>query len=120
MPDKYNMKLLTAWEQVYKSGQLTLWIFLSLKDGPKYVKEIQEFVERNAFSTDEKSLYRSLRKFHDLEMVGYEAKDGERGPERKYYYLTDIGKEILEEFVERNLKVFYQPNIVKLIKDSVT
>tara|TARA_B100000780_G_scaffold277316_1_gene247728 strand:- start:491 stop:604 length:114 start_codon:yes stop_codon:yes gene_type:complete len=25
--------LLSSWEETYKKGQLTLWIFLALKDG---------------------------------------------------------------------------------------
>ena len=37
--------LLSSWEQTYKKGQLTLWIFLALKDGQKYVDEIKEFIE---------------------------------------------------------------------------
>ncbi len=58
-----------------------------------------------------------MRKFYDLEMVDYESKDGDRGPERKYYFITDLGKEILQDFARRNLKVFYKSNIVKLIKE---
>ncbi|NLT50195.1 MAG: PadR family transcriptional regulator, partial [Ignavibacteria bacterium] len=30
-------ELLSAWEETYKKGQLTLWVFLALKDGKKYV-----------------------------------------------------------------------------------
>ena len=37
--------LLNSWEETYKKGQLTLWIFLSLKDGDKYVDEIKYFIE---------------------------------------------------------------------------
>ena len=33
--------LLTSWEETYKKGQLTLWVFLALKDGQKYVDEIK-------------------------------------------------------------------------------
>jgi len=37
--------LLNSWEETYKKGQLTLWIFLSLKDGDKYVDEINSFLK---------------------------------------------------------------------------
>ena len=36
--------LLSSWEETYKKGQLTLWIFLALKDGQKYVDEIKKFI----------------------------------------------------------------------------
>jgi len=41
-------ELLATWEETYKKGQLTLWIFLSLKDGRKYVDEIKSFVEEQS------------------------------------------------------------------------
>jgi phospholipid N-methyltransferase len=37
--------LLSSWEETYKKGQLTLWIFLAFKDGQKYVDEIKEFCD---------------------------------------------------------------------------
>ncbi len=43
--DKMQKELLNAWEETYKKGQLTLWIFLALKEGPKYVNELQETIE---------------------------------------------------------------------------
>ena len=51
--------LLNSWEETYKKGQLTLWIFLSLKDGDKYVDEIKSFIENmsnNTISCEEQSL----------------------------------------------------------------
>ncbi len=54
-------ELLSAWEETYKKGQLTLWIFLSLKDGKKYVDEIKGFVEEQSNQTmtcESQSLYR--------------------------------------------------------------
>ena len=38
-------ELLNAWEETYKKGQLTFWVFLGLKEGKKCVEEIKEFVE---------------------------------------------------------------------------
>ena len=39
-------ELLNAWEETYKKGQLTFWVFLSLKESNKCVEEIKEFVEK--------------------------------------------------------------------------
>jgi DNA-binding PadR family transcriptional regulator len=112
-------ELLNSWEQTYKKGQLTLWIFLSLKDGSKYVDEIKSFIEINSegtISCEEQSLYRSLRKFHHVNIVKFDLKDGNKGPSRKYYSLTDLGKTLLESFIKRNVNLFYKPSIKNLIQ----
>ena len=59
-------ELLNAWEETYKKGQLTFWVFLALKQSHKCVEEIKEFVEKESegtMSCEEQSLYRNLRKF---------------------------------------------------------
>lgn len=61
-----------------------MWIFLSLKEGPKYVSGLQESIERFSKGTiraEDQSLYRTLR---------------------KYYHLTPLGESLLHSFVERN------------------
>jgi DNA-binding PadR family transcriptional regulator len=47
--------------------------------------------------------------------VEYEHKEGNKGPDRKYYFLTPLGKELLKEFITRNIKLFYKEEIKKLI-----
>ena len=77
--DKQFEELLFAWEETYKKGQLTLWIFLALKDGKKYVDEIKAFVEdasNQSMTCEEQSLYRNLRKYQHIGVVDYER--GER------------------------------------------
>lgn len=111
-------QLLDAWEETHKKGQLTLWIFLALRDGPKYVSEIQNFIEINTGQTiicEEQSLYRALRKFHLVGMTGFNPGKGQGGPDRKYHYLTPMGEEILNRFVERNIRLFFRPEIEMLM-----
>ena len=72
-------ELLSAWEETYKKGQLTLWIFLSLKDGKKYVDEIKSFVEEQSNHTmtcENQSLYRNLRKYQHVGVVNFETGQG--------------------------------------------
>ena len=112
-------ELLSAWEETYKKGQLTLWIFLALKDGKKYVDEIKTFVEeqsRNTMTCESQSLYRNLRKFQHVGVVDFEAGEGNKGPERKYYFLTDLGQSLLNSFIERNIKLFFNEQIINLLK----
>ena len=111
-------ELLSAWEETYKKGQLTLWIFLSLKDGKKYVDEIKTFVEEQSNHTmtcEVQSLYRNLRKYQHIGVVDFETGEGNKGPERKYYFLTELGLELLTSFIERNINLFFSKQIKNLI-----
>lgn len=112
-------ELLSAWEETYKKGQLTLWVFLALEDGSKCVDDIRGFIDsqsKGSMVCEEQSLYRNLRKFQHLQIVDFEPGRGNRGPDRKYYFLTLLGKKLLQEFVRRNMLIFFQPPITKLIK----
>lgn len=114
-------ELLSAWEETYKKGQLTLWIFLSLKDGKKYVDEIKSFVEEQSNHTmtcESQSLYRTLRKYQYIGVVNFENGIGNKGPERKYYFLTDVGKELLNQFVHRNINLFFGNKIKNLLNQE--
>lgn len=111
-------ELLSAWEETYKKGQLTLWVFLALREGRKCVEDIKEFVERmseGTMSCEEQSLYRNLRKFQHLEIVTYESRKVSKGPDRKYYYLTETGEELFKRFVERNILIFTKESIINLL-----
>ena len=111
-------ELLSAWEETYKKGQLTLWIFLALKEGKKYVEEISAFIETysmNTMTCEAQTLYRSLRKFKHIGVVDFEPGEGHKGPDRKYYYLTDLGHALLNKFTERNIHLFYTPEIKNLM-----
>ena len=113
------MELLSAWEETYKKGQLTLWIFLSLQEDKKCVDEIKDFVEKKTKGTitcEEQSLYRALRKFEHIEVLKYELRKGNKGPDRKYYFLTNLGQELFAQFVKRNICLFYSEEISNLLK----
>ena len=47
-------------------------------------------------SCEEQSLYRNLRKFQHLDIVTYESIKVSKGPERKYYCLTEMGNELFK------------------------
>src|SRR5690348_3088583 len=110
---KYDQDLLNAWEETHKKGQLTLWVFLALKDGAKHMQQIKEFIDRytnQAVSVDVKSMYRALRRYYDAEMIDYSNVPSDNGPDLKVYRLTDTGRHVLEEFIDRNItSVYYQP-----------
>lgn len=118
MNKKLLEQLLASWEETHKKGQLTFWIFLALHNGEKYADEIRIFVQEMSnytMSCEEQSLYRILRKFEHIEVVSHRTGKGNKGPERKYYYLTSMGQELFKMFVERNILIFYSREIKKLI-----
>lgn len=111
-------ELLSAWEETYKKGQLTFWVFLALNEGSKCMEEIKEFVERmseGTMSCEEQSLYRNLRKFQHLDIVAYDSRRVSKGPDRKYYFLTEMGRELFRRFVERNIMIFTKDSIINLL-----
>jgi len=115
---KIQEELLNAWEETYKKGQLTLWIFLSLKEGPKYVTQLQDSIEifsKGTIRAEEQSLYRTLRKFYHLKMVDFSSRKGHKGPDRKYYHLTPLGLSLLHDFVERNVLLFFEEPLKSLL-----
>ena len=117
--DTYQQNLLDGWEEVYKKSQLTLWIMFALKDGEKYMADIKEFILRatnGILSADDQSMYRALRRFHDVELVDFTTEAGDGGPDRKIYKLTSTGSAVLKAFVQRNItKVIFKPEVRKLI-----
>ncbi len=118
MDEKMLDELLTAWEETYKKGQLTFWVFLALKENPKCVDEIKESVVKLSEGTiicEEQSLYRLLRKFLQLEIVSFETGKGNRGPDRKYYNLTIWGEKLFQRFVDRNIKLLTKKTVVNLL-----
>jgi PadR family transcriptional regulator, regulatory protein PadR len=121
--DNYEEKLLAGWEEVFKKGQLTLWIMLALKDGPKHMAEIKQFIAEatnGSLSADDQSMYRALRRYYDTEMVDFTQQPGKNGPDRKVYSLTQIGAEVLQNFIKRNItEVFYKPSLKQLIEGSI-
>lgn len=114
----FEKELLDTWESTYRKGQLTLWLLLALRDEPRYAADIKVFVESRTGGTitcEDQSLYRALRKFYDLEIVDYKLREGNKGPDRKYYFLTDIGRNLLKQFIQRNVKILYNKSLIDLL-----
>jgi len=113
--------LVADWDDVYKKGQLTFWILLSIYDGKKYAAQINEFMYAatdGAFEVKEQSLYRALRRFSSMDLVHItEEESPSSGPKRKYYQLTQTGEKVLGTFVNLHMKPLLSPNITRLIHE---
>ena len=79
--EKKLKELLNSWEETYKKGQLTLWIFLALQEDKMYVDEIRDFVitkSNGTITCEEQSLYRALRKYEQIDVLDYELRKEQR------------------------------------------
>lgn len=110
-------EFLDAWEEIYKRGHLTFWVLLALSSEPLatpelYVK-IRDFSANN-FNVTEQSMYRALRRFHDVGLI-----EIKRGEDRrsKLYMLTQTGRNILRGFVERNIAPLYSLTLQRAFKE---
>ncbi|MDP2920564.1 MAG: PadR family transcriptional regulator, partial [Dehalococcoidia bacterium] len=101
--------LLSQWEETYKKGLLSFWLLLLLAQRKAYPYEMKSAIvdlSQNTISADENSIYRALNRLARCGIVDSEMQLSETGPNRRYYSLTDTGKELLVRFITRNIQVF--------------
>lgn len=112
-------ELLAQWEEVYKRGLLSFWILLLLNEREMYAYEMSDAIARISNGTvvaDDNSIYRALRRFAESGLIESEKRDSDMGPPRRYFWLTQLGQELLRRFIERNILLFQQPQVMKAIE----
>jgi PadR family transcriptional regulator PadR len=112
-------QMLDNWESVYKKGLLTFWILLLLDGKLSYPYEMSAEVMRlsqGTISADGNSIYRAISRFEEVGLVASQSGESKLGPPRKYYNLTEIGRELLRRFIERNILIFQNPAVAELIQ----
>jgi DNA-binding PadR family transcriptional regulator len=115
-------ELLNKWEETYKKGLLSFWILLLLYERPSYPYEMSAEVAKisqGTISVDDNSIYRALNRFESVGIVKSELQQSSSGPQRKYYSLTNTGKALLTEFIQRNIQVFESPAVADRISNVV-
>ena len=111
-------ELLTKWEETYKKGLLSFWILLLLYERSSYPYEMSAEVAKisqGTISVDDNSIYRALNRFESVGIVKSELQQSNTGPQRRYYSLTNKGKNLLTEFTRRNIQVFETPFVSERI-----
>jgi len=118
--------LLNKWEETYKKGLLSFWILLLLYERPSYPYEMSAEVSKisqDTISVDDNSIYRALNRFESVGIVRSELQQSSTGPQRRYYSLTDTGKALLTQFIQRNIQVFETPavseRIANILQNSI-
>jgi len=112
-------QLLENWESVYKKGLLTFWLLMLLYEKPSYPYEMSAAVQsisQGMMTADENSIYRAINRFEEMGLVVSQPQESKVGPPRKYYRLTETGRELLRRFVERNIHVFEIPAVAERIQ----
>jgi DNA-binding PadR family transcriptional regulator len=111
-------ELLSKWEETYKKGLLSFWILLLLNERSSYPYEMSSEVAKisqGTISVDDNSIYRALNRFEGVRIVKSELQQSSTGPQRRYYSLTNTGKALLTEFIQRNIQVFETPSVSERI-----
>ena len=111
-------ELLNKWEESYKKGLLSFWILLLLYERPSYPYEMSAEVAKisqGTISVDDNSIYRALNRFESVGIVKSELQQSNTGPQRRYYSLTNTGKTLLTQFIQRNIQVFETPSVSERI-----
>jgi len=114
--------LLDNWESVYKKGLLTFWILLLLDEKPCYPYEMSAEVMRlsqGTISADDNSIYRAVSRFEEMGLIVSERGESQLGPPRKYYRLTENGRELLRRFIQRNILIFQHPAVAERIQHLI-
>jgi PadR family transcriptional regulator PadR len=114
--------LLENWESVYKKGLLTFWILLLLDEKPCYPYEMSAEVMRlsqETISADDNSIYRAVGRFEEMGLIVSERGESQLGPPRKYYRLTENGRELLRRFIQRNILIFQHPAVAERIQHLI-
>ena len=115
--------LLVQWEETYKKGLLSFWLLLLLAQRKAYPYEIRDAINEMSHHTinaDENSIYRSLYRLADSGIVDSEVLPSETGPSRRYFFLTDLGRDLLSRFTTRNILIFEQPDVAELIQKTLS
>lgn len=80
-----------------RKGMLELAVLTVISADKVYVADILKKLASTDFATGEGTLYPLLSRLRREQLVDYEWVESEAGPPRKYYRLTDTGKEQLAQ-----------------------
>ncbi len=79
-----------------RKGMLVYCVLLLCKEGKVYSSQIINRLHQAELIVVEGTLYPLLNRLARDGLLGYEWRESEQGPPRKYYWLTDEGKQALE------------------------
>lgn len=93
------MKIENAKAQMRK-GVLEFCILSILSRGDAYASDIISELKKSKLIVVEGTLYPLLTRQKNAGLLSYRWEESQQGPPRKYYELTEKGKDILKELTE--------------------
>jgi PadR family transcriptional regulator PadR len=82
-----------------RKGVLELCILAIMSEGEAYPSDIIMKLKESELIVKEGTLYPLLTRLKNAELLHYNWRESTSGPPRKYYYVTDLGKEFLNELL---------------------
>lgn len=93
-----NEEFIRKWQSQVKKGTLSFVVLIILKDNEFYGYDlIEKIKERTTIDIAEGTLYPLLNRLKDDGLIESKWVEQETGIPRKYYTLTDVGIDTLEE-----------------------
>jgi len=83
-----------------RKGVLELCILAIVSEQEAYPSDIIETLKANKLIVVEGTLYPLLNRLKNAALLDYTWKESNAGPPRKYYIITDAGREFLESLQE--------------------
>lgn len=83
-----------------RKGVLELCILSMLEERDAYASDIIEYLKKAEMIVVEGTLYPLLTRLKNAGLLAYRWEESTSGPPRKYYSLTDQGKDALAELLE--------------------
>ena len=100
---KNVQKTVNLWEREYKKGLTAYMILLFLQKeclyGYQLTTLLTDLMNRQILFKDN-AIYSVLKQLYKKEFVTCEWRKSEKGPKRKYYTITESGKQLLEVFTQ--------------------
>jgi len=90
-----NQNAISQSETQMRKGMLVYCVLLLCKEGKVYSSQIITRLHQAELIVVEGTLYPLLNRLARDGVLGYEWRESEQGPPRKYYWLTDEGKALL-------------------------
>jgi PadR family transcriptional regulator PadR len=92
-----SSEIVAQSEVQMRKGMLVYCVLLLLKDGKVYTSEIIRSLRQAELIVVEGTLYPLLSRLAKDKLLAYEWQESEQGPPRKYYWLTQEGKNLLKD-----------------------
>ncbi len=83
-----------------KKGVLEMCILYALRGEPLYGYELMKAIRQSFPDVYEASIYAILRRLHQAGLAQVTRRESPAGPERKYYHLTDEGRQYLQQALD--------------------